>query len=221
LLKRIAVFFPIFLLLLSSAAVAGPFEDGEAAYERDDYPAAMKLWQPLADKGEPAAETKIGWMYEAAMGVPLNYAEAIKWYRKAADQGYAEAEVNLGEMYRDGWGVTADAAAALALFREGAEQGEPAALTDLSQMYEKGEGVKQDYAEALFWLSLTQTTDLDPATMDYYAKHLTTEQITAVKQRVKDWKPRENKNLSGNAAVKNESGKDAADKPATDKPAAK
>ena len=41
----------IALLSLSGSALAGPFEDGGAAYERQDYATALRLWWPLADQG--------------------------------------------------------------------------------------------------------------------------------------------------------------------------
>jgi hypothetical protein len=50
---------PVFQSLLASAffamasvAVAGPFEDGQAAYDRHDYATALQVWQPLADHGD-------------------------------------------------------------------------------------------------------------------------------------------------------------------------
>ena len=56
---------PIFKVLLcicalsvsgAGAAYAGPFEDGEAAYNRGDYATALKLWRHLADQGKDDAQ---------------------------------------------------------------------------------------------------------------------------------------------------------------------
>ena len=87
---------------------AGPFEDGEAAYQRQDYATALRFWRPLADQGDATAQSNLGAMYELGRGVTQDYAEAVKWYRKAADQGLASAQYNLGVMYDNGQGVAQD-----------------------------------------------------------------------------------------------------------------
>ena len=98
----------VFAVGLAGAAVAGPFEDGEAAYDKGDYATALRLWRPLADQGAANAQTKLGFMYRNGQGVPQDYAQAVAWYRKAADQGIAEAQNNLGVMYANGQGVPQD-----------------------------------------------------------------------------------------------------------------
>jgi hypothetical protein len=42
--------------LLAQPAVAGPLEDANAAYASKDYSAAFKLYEPLANKGNFAAQ---------------------------------------------------------------------------------------------------------------------------------------------------------------------
>jgi uncharacterized protein len=49
--------------VLAAPVSAGPFDDGVAAYGRGDYATAMRLWRPLADLGEAAAQFNIGLMY--------------------------------------------------------------------------------------------------------------------------------------------------------------
>lgn len=99
------------IILISSFAtpvVAGPFEDAFAAYSRGDYATALRLYQPLADKGSPIAQTNLGVMYANDEGVARDYAEAVKWFRLAADQGLDYAQRNLGEMYANGQGAPQD-----------------------------------------------------------------------------------------------------------------
>ena len=88
--------------------MAGPYEDGDAAYNKGDYATAMRLWRPLADQGNVYAQSWLGVMYRDGQGVPQDYAQAVSWYRKAADQGYALAQFNLGIMYSNGQGVPQD-----------------------------------------------------------------------------------------------------------------
>ncbi len=39
-------------LMAANGASAGPLEDGDAAYDRQDYATALRLWKPLADNGD-------------------------------------------------------------------------------------------------------------------------------------------------------------------------
>src|SRR5665811_1932057 len=98
------------LLMLSLAApvVAGPFEDAVAAYGRGDYATALRLFQPLADKGDAVAQLNVGVMYAFGVGVPQNDTEAVKWFRLVADQGRANAQDILGTSYAHGQGVPQD-----------------------------------------------------------------------------------------------------------------
>jgi TPR repeat protein len=108
--NRIAAGFVALALSLGIAAplAAGPLEDAAAAYQRGDYPTALQLLRPLAERGEAGAQGKLGGMYYNGEGVPQDYAEAVKWFRKAADQGFAPAQHNLGVMYHNGEGVPQD-----------------------------------------------------------------------------------------------------------------
>ena len=41
----------ILALALAGPVVAGPFEDAGAAYGRQDYATALRIWKPMADQG--------------------------------------------------------------------------------------------------------------------------------------------------------------------------
>jgi hypothetical protein len=58
-LKRILAGL-IVAVVTRSGATAGPFEDGFAAVQTGDYATALKLWTPLADKGNADAENAVG-----------------------------------------------------------------------------------------------------------------------------------------------------------------
>jgi TPR repeat protein len=110
---RHAIFHGLTIAMLSLAvrggiASAGPFQDGQAAYERGDYITALRAWQPLAAQGNAFAQNKLGWMYQKGIGVPQNQNEAVKWYRLAAEQGSALGQFNLGFAYQNGIGVPQD-----------------------------------------------------------------------------------------------------------------
>jgi TPR repeat protein len=181
------------LLIAPGTAMAATFDEGQAAFDRNDYDSALKIWRDLAAQGDAEAEDKVGWMYESGYGVKQDYSEAMKWYRIAAKQGNSEADVNISELYRDGKGVAQDAAEAAKWVRKAADQGDPAAELALGEMYEHGEGVTRDYAEALFWISVTAKSGMDSAVADKAAEsfspHLTPEQIATVKKRIAEWQP--------------------------------
>ena len=80
-----------------------------------------------AERGEPRAQTQVGFMYETGRGLPQDYMAAVYWYRRAADQGYPRAMHQLGMMYDKGQGVAEDYVSAhkwLNLAAAGAEENE-------------------------------------------------------------------------------------------------
>src|SRR5215510_9062744 len=78
------------------------------AYDRANYATALKVWLPLAQGGDPAAQTYVGEIYEKGLGTPPDYAAAADWYRRAAERGYARAAVNLGNLIEQGLGGPQD-----------------------------------------------------------------------------------------------------------------
>src|ERR1044071_5812917 len=116
------LFFFLALALCAPPASAAPIDDGQAAYEREDYPAALRIFRDLAAKGDPLAEAWMGHLYENGRGLPRSAEQAADWYRKAAQKGNAFAQWTLGAMHADGRGVPKDDALALALFRKAADQ---------------------------------------------------------------------------------------------------
>jgi hypothetical protein len=139
------------VLGLAFPVAADPIDDAVAARLSGDYPRALKLLRPLADQGNAAAQSNLGFMYATGMGLPQDRAEAAKWYRRAAEQGRANAQYNLGRMYATGQGVDQDSTLALRWFSMAAEQGEPLAQAKLGLHYSIGDGVQEDASEAAKW----------------------------------------------------------------------
>jgi TPR repeat protein len=107
-------------LLLAAALVsagatfarADALAAGRAAYARADYVGAARWLIPLAERGNAAAQSLLGFMYANGLGVPQGYDVATYWYRLAADQGDTTAQYLLGLMYDKGFGVPLDEIAA-------------------------------------------------------------------------------------------------------------
>lgn len=95
-MARAAAVFALLGLALSfvAPAAAGPFEDGLTAYSRNDFSGALRLWQPLANQGNAAAQANLALMYFKGQGVPRDYPRAYMWSSLAATRGHQEGAKN-------------------------------------------------------------------------------------------------------------------------------
>ena len=87
-------------LLGTSAAFAGPWEDGMAAYNRGDYVPAVAAFRVLAEQGNAKAQNVLGVMFRRGEGVPRNAVRAHIWFSFAAARGDARAKAELREVSR-------------------------------------------------------------------------------------------------------------------------
>ncbi len=81
-----------------TVAVAGPWEDGMASYNRGDYAPAIRLFQPLAEQGNAKAQSVLGVMYRRGQGVARSSVRAFLWFSRAAARGDAQATAELREV---------------------------------------------------------------------------------------------------------------------------
>jgi TPR repeat protein len=135
----------------SAAAVAGPYEDAVASFQRGDFATALRQLLPLAAQGNTNAQYVLGMMYDDGLGVPPDSREAVRWYTKAAEEGNAWAQYNLGAKYTAGNGVPLSYQEAAKWTAKAAAQGHAGAERSLGVMYANGRGVPQDYSEAVKW----------------------------------------------------------------------
>ncbi len=89
-------------------------------FDRSNYATALKVWLPLAEQGDAAAQTYVGEIFEKGLGVSPDYAAAAQWFRRAAESGYPRAAINLGNLYEQGLGVPKDRAQAANWYRRAA-----------------------------------------------------------------------------------------------------
>lgn len=143
-------------LLPALPAFADALQDGVAAMNRKDYPAALKLLEPLARSGHPQAQLRLGLMHYHGHGVRESDREAVAWFERAARQGLAEAQFQLGNMYAYGLaepGADADPnRVAAQWYFEAARQGHAEAQYSLGILFLSGSGVLQDAGEAKRWI---------------------------------------------------------------------
>jgi hypothetical protein len=183
----------LFSLIIVLRAWAG-WDEMIAAYNRGDYATVVQELVPLAQDGNPRAQTNLGRLYLLGQGVPQDYAQALTWYRLAADQGEAKAQYMVGLIYNNGQGVPQDYAQARYWYHKAADQGQADAQYKLGVMYEYGQGVPQNYPHAYFWYNLAaghSTTERNQEIMvrsrDMMAARLTPAQLSQAKAQARTW----------------------------------
>ena len=139
----------IAISLLAVLLGCSDYQDGYDAYKRGNYPTALKKLRPLAERGNPKAQFRLGWMYGHGEGVIQNDEEAVEWYQKAAQQDHVIAQFNLGTRYATGKGVIQAEEEAVKWHEKAIEQGPAGDQVILGIRYVNGAGVAQDYGKAL------------------------------------------------------------------------
>src|SRR3989304_8364738 len=107
-MRRLAAVAGVLFSALLVSWASADLEGCADAYSGGDYAEALRECRPVAERGDKAAESILGRMYDDGRGVRQNYAEAAKWYRRAADQGLGLAQFFLGLMYTAGRGGAQD-----------------------------------------------------------------------------------------------------------------
>jgi TPR repeat protein len=114
-----------------------------AAYQNNDYPAALRLVRSLAEAGDARAQSLLALMYYRGRGLPQDDRAAAEWFRRAAEAGDTSAQFYLGGMYSEGRGVPQVYAEAARFYQMAAERGDGQAQYNLGLAYARGEGVEQ------------------------------------------------------------------------------
>ena len=176
------------LALCSGVSNATALDDAVAAYDRGDYVRAIRLWRPMAEKGNALAQFSLGIMYANGRGVTQNYREAVKWFRLVAAQGHVEAQNNLGLSYANGYGVDQDYREAARWFRLAAAQGLEDAQYNLGALYFNGQGLVKNYVRAHMWVSLAAAKGFGDAQKyrDEIARTMTLTQIAEAQKLARE-----------------------------------
>jgi TPR repeat protein len=92
------------LTLLVAAALAGvasaqTVKQGIEAWQKGDFKAAVEIWRPLADSGDPDALFNLAQAYRFGRGVPANLATAKSLLERAARGGHVESLTTLGLLH--------------------------------------------------------------------------------------------------------------------------
>ena len=123
------------LTAIGPAAHADTLKEATTAFAKKQYAAALKLFRPLAEKGNAIAQYKVAVMHRMGLGVPKSEKEARKWSRLAAKQGNAEAQTLLGSLYSKASGEESpDTVRAYVWYEVAAAQGNAEAKKDLASL---------------------------------------------------------------------------------------
>jgi TPR repeat protein len=171
--------------------VAADGNAGFAAFERGDYAAALKEFQPLADQGLPAAQAALGQMYLQGLGVTKDYTMAAKWLTPAATNGIAAAQSQLAALYMLGMGVQKDEAQAAYWTKRAADHGVRRSQVDLAAMYYQGVGLPRDLGQSYFYAELAarQGDEEAIAIRSVLQPQLPAAQIRQIQSQADTWKP--------------------------------
>lgn len=146
-MKATSVLFMSAALCL--AACSDAFDKGISAYKAGDYESAMKVFAPLAEKGDARAKLELGLMYAYGLGVKRDLGKGIALVEDAAKSGNADAQYYI-EGFFDG-----DGNGALGRwYRKAAEKGLREAQFLLGDCYgpeSESCGVIQDYKQSAQW----------------------------------------------------------------------
>jgi len=145
------------LAVSASAFGAEPLDEARAAHSRGDHLRAIALLVPLANAGNPEAQTRLGLMYFRGQGVREDDDAAFAWMRKAAVQGHAQAQYHLASFYAFGYGPPVDDEErdrmAARWYFESAQQGNADAQYVLGLLFLSGKGVVRSEDEARKWFA--------------------------------------------------------------------
>ncbi|MEO1925582.1 MAG: SPOR domain-containing protein [Gammaproteobacteria bacterium] len=136
------------LLLFSTSAYAGTYEEGKQAYLSQDYQRALEILKPLAENGNSQAQITLGLMYDYGQGVDKDPTESINWYRMAAEQGVPLVQHDIGVKYFQGQSVEQNYDEAAKWWEMSASAGIADSQFNLGLMYYRGIGIPKDYIKA-------------------------------------------------------------------------
>jgi uncharacterized protein len=159
-MKRILV---ILALLLTAAPAEAGYKEGELAYRREQWAAAIAELRPLAQKNDPDAAFLLAKMYLEGNGVIPNAVEAMRLYRIAAAKGHVDATVSIGAIYQSGIGYQKNIKLANRWFARAARLGSQYAALLYGASLFQGDttgqtDLKPDAKTAYKWFRIAATT---------------------------------------------------------------
>ncbi|HEV2865196.1 MAG TPA: SPOR domain-containing protein [Allosphingosinicella sp.] len=122
---------------------------GISAWQAGRYEEAVRIWRPLADRGDADAQFNLGHAYRLGRGVPQNMNMAEQLYSRAARSGHVEASAMYGLiLFQNGRREEA-----MPLIRRAAEAGDARAQYVYGTALFNGDLVPVDWPRAYAFIS--------------------------------------------------------------------
>ena len=147
------------LVGLAAPAAAQSVKAGIQAWQKSDYAAAIRIWRPLAEKGDPDAQFNLAQAYRLGRGVTTNLAAAQTWLERAANQGHVDAQTTLGLLLFQG----GNRAAGLRWLKSAADKDDPRAMLVYGTALFNGDTVTQNAARGYAYVKRAADQGLAPA----------------------------------------------------------
>lgn len=136
---------------------------------------AVSHFTKAAARGNPVAQTYLGYLYFMGQGVSQNDRMAAAWYRKAAEHGFLDAQLRLGLMLKSGRdlkfperNLARDDARALIWLQRAADQGNLLALNEIGLLHLQQDGAGgHDLAMKSFSITAAKDDPIGLAMMCY------------------------------------------------------
>jgi uncharacterized protein len=142
-----------------SAPAAADTKAGVDAWTRGDFPAAVRLWEAEAAKGDADALFNLGQAHKLGKGVTQDLARSEMLFGEAAALGHLQASDNYGLLlFQRG-----ERARALPYIRAAADRGDPRAQYLVGIAHFNGDLVTKDWVRAYALVSLAQQQGLAQA----------------------------------------------------------
>ena len=138
---------------------AGDVRAGIDAWAAQNYGEAIRIWRPLADRGDADAQFNLAQAYFLGRGVPQNMTLAEQWYERSARQGHPEATANYGLLlFQNGRRQEA-----IPFITRAADAGDPRAQYVLGTALFNGDIIARDGPRAYALMSRAAAQNLPPA----------------------------------------------------------
>ena len=145
--------------LMASPAPGQSVKAGIEAWQKADYAAAVAIWRPLAQGGDPDAQFNLGQAYRLGRGVPIDLAAAQIWLERASGKGHLDAQTTLGLLLFQNGSHTA----AVRWLKAASDKGEPRAMLVYGTALFNGDGVPQDPVQGYAYISRSAAQGLQAA----------------------------------------------------------
>lgn len=133
---------------------------GVELWRAGKWDAAVTMWQPFAENGDPDAMFNMGQAYKLGRGVGQDKTTAQDWYRRAAVKGHLPAQANLGILQFQ----ATEKAEAVRWLKAAADKGEMRAQYVLGIVHWNGDGAAKSLPLAYAYLVRAAAQGLPEAT---------------------------------------------------------